>query len=158
MTKCQITCNSLQKSSKCQIFLRVWHLVIFRADQSKKPPCIMYSYYISCLFCFSYFAIIHRNHPRPSLPSDVLIALAVRNLDPSNQLVIHSDLMCPIIPLVAKSSNLWIRFKYGAVYICQKIFIFVISQGASFTHIIAFLSLHFPYFNKRLDECRNMVG
>ena len=80
----------------------------------------MYSYYISCLFCFSYFAIIHRNHPRPSLPSDVLIALAVRNLDPSNQLVIHSDLMRPIIPLVAKSSNLWIRCKYGAVDICQK--------------------------------------
>ena len=40
MTKCQITCKSLQKSSKCQNFLRVWHLVIFRADQWKKPPCI----------------------------------------------------------------------------------------------------------------------
>ena len=40
MTKCQITCKSLQKSSKCQNFLRVWHLVIFRADQLKKPPCI----------------------------------------------------------------------------------------------------------------------
>ena len=40
MTKCQITFKSLQKSSKCQNFLRVWHLVIFRADQSKKPPCI----------------------------------------------------------------------------------------------------------------------
>ena len=39
MTKCQITCKSLQKSSKCQNFLRVWHLVIFRADQLKKPPC-----------------------------------------------------------------------------------------------------------------------
>ena len=36
MTKCQITCKSLQKSSKCQNFLRVWHLVIFRADQLKK--------------------------------------------------------------------------------------------------------------------------
>ena len=33
MTKCQITCKSLQKSSKCQNFQRVWHLVIFRADQ-----------------------------------------------------------------------------------------------------------------------------
>ena len=31
--KCQITCKSLQKSSKCQNFTRVWHLVIFRADQ-----------------------------------------------------------------------------------------------------------------------------
>ena len=40
MTKCQITCKSLQKSSKCQNFLRVWDLVIFRADQLKKPPCI----------------------------------------------------------------------------------------------------------------------
>ena len=40
MTKCQITCKSLQKSSKCQKFLRVWHLVIFWADQLKKPPCI----------------------------------------------------------------------------------------------------------------------
>ena len=40
MTKCQITCKSLQKSSKCQIFQWVWHLVIFRADQLKKPPCI----------------------------------------------------------------------------------------------------------------------
>ena len=38
MTKCQITCKSLQKSSKCQNFLRVWHLVIFRADQSKNHP------------------------------------------------------------------------------------------------------------------------
>ena len=39
MTKCQITCKSLQKSSKCQNFQRVWHLVIFWADQLKKPPC-----------------------------------------------------------------------------------------------------------------------
>ena len=37
---CQITCKSLQKSSKSQNFLRVWHLVIFRADQLKKTPCI----------------------------------------------------------------------------------------------------------------------
>ena len=32
MTKCQITCKSRQKSSICQNFLGVWHLVIFRAD------------------------------------------------------------------------------------------------------------------------------
>ena len=38
MTKCQITCKSLQKSSKCPNFLRVWHLVIYRADQLKKHP------------------------------------------------------------------------------------------------------------------------
>ena len=42
MTKCQITCKSLQKSSKCQIFQWVWHLVIFRADQLKKPPCMFF--------------------------------------------------------------------------------------------------------------------
>ena len=40
MTKCQITCKSLQKSFKCQNFLRAWHLVIFRANQLKKPPCM----------------------------------------------------------------------------------------------------------------------
>ena len=38
MTKCQITCKSLQKSSKCQNFQRVWHLVIFWAEQSKNHP------------------------------------------------------------------------------------------------------------------------
>ena len=47
MTKCQITCKSLQKSSKCQNFLRVWHLVIFRADQLKKPPCIYQCIYVT---------------------------------------------------------------------------------------------------------------
>ena len=35
--------KSHQKSSKCQNFLWVWHLVIFRADQSKKPPCRIYA-------------------------------------------------------------------------------------------------------------------
>ena len=54
MTKCQITCKSLQKSSKCQNFLRVWHLVIFRADQLKKPPCI----YI----CIVRIYIVHAFH------------------------------------------------------------------------------------------------
>ena len=60
MTKCQITCKSLQKSSKCQNFLRVWHLVIFRADQLKKPPCIFDTrisliyhniYIVPCVMC-----------------------------------------------------------------------------------------------------------
>ena len=46
MTKCQITCKSLQKSSKCQNFLRVWDLVIFWADQLKKPPCSFYKTFI----------------------------------------------------------------------------------------------------------------
>jgi len=49
------------------------------------------------------------------LPSDVLIALAVRNLDPNNH------------------------------------------YGASFKSIIAFLTLHFPYFNRNVEECKDMV-
>ena len=49
MTKCQITCKSLQKSSKCQNFRRVWHLVIFWADQSIKPPYIYYDAVFVCL-------------------------------------------------------------------------------------------------------------
>ena len=36
----RLHCKSHQKSSKCQIFQWVWHLFIFRAEQSKKPPCI----------------------------------------------------------------------------------------------------------------------
>ena len=55
MTKCQITCKSLQKSSKCQNFLRVWHLVIFRADQLKKPPCIIPKNTIMYIVLFSYY-------------------------------------------------------------------------------------------------------
>ena len=35
MTKCQITCKALKKSSTFHNFLRVWHV---RADQSKKHP------------------------------------------------------------------------------------------------------------------------
>jgi len=56
-----------------------------------------------------------KHHPKPPLPSDVLIALSVRNLDPSNH--------------------------------C----------GASFNSIIAFLSLHFPYYNRNVEECKEMV-
>ena len=76
--------------------------------------------------CFSHFVMILRNHPRPSLPSDVLIALAVRNLDPSNQLVmIHSDLTCPTIPpyRTRGTDHLWIRIRCGQYLsksICQK--------------------------------------
>jgi len=58
---------------------------------------------------------LDKNHPKPPLPSDVLIALAVRNLDPNNH------------------------------------------YGASFSSIIAFLSLHFPYFNRNVEECKEMV-
>merc|ERR1712106_888177 len=56
-----------------------------------------------------------KHHPKPPLPSDVLIALSVRNLDPSNHF------------------------------------------GASFNSIIAFLSLHFPYYNRNIEECKEMV-
>ena len=37
MAKCQITCKCLQKSSKCQNFLRVWH---FRGQTSQKNHSI----------------------------------------------------------------------------------------------------------------------
>ena len=37
----RLHCKSHKKSSKCQIFQWVWHLVIFRADQLKRPPCTM---------------------------------------------------------------------------------------------------------------------
>ena len=52
---------------------------------------------------------------KPPLPSDVLITLAVRNLDPDNH------------------------------------------TGASFSSIVAFLSIHFPYFNRNIEECKDMV-
>lgn len=58
---------------------------------------------------------LDRNFPKPPLPSDVLIALAVRNLDPNNY------------------------------------------YGAGFSSIIAFLTLHFPYYNRNLEECKEMV-
>jgi len=58
---------------------------------------------------------LDRNFPKPPLPSDVLIALAVRNLDPSNY------------------------------------------YGAGFSSIIAFITLHFPYYNRNLEECKEMV-
>merc|ERR1719483_972705 len=60
-------------------------------------------------------ANIEKNHPKPPLPPDVLIALAVRNLDPDNQF------------------------------------------GANFNSIIAFLSVHFPYFNRNIEKCKDMV-
>ena len=44
MTKCQIKCKSLQTNSKRQNFLRVWHLVTFRAEQLKITPCMLTSW------------------------------------------------------------------------------------------------------------------
>jgi len=58
---------------------------------------------------------LDRHYPKPPLPSDVLIALSVRNLDPNNY------------------------------------------YGASFNSIIAFLTLHFPYYNRNMEECKEMV-
>ena len=51
INKRQSTCKSHQKSSQCQIFQWVWHLVIFRAEQLKKPPCIC-SCNCICIFIF----------------------------------------------------------------------------------------------------------
>ena len=54
--------------------------------------------------------------PKPPLPSDVLIALAVRNLDPSNDF------------------------------------------GTTETDIVSFLAIHFPYYNRNIEECKEMVA
>jgi len=54
-------------------------------------------------------------YSKPPMSPELLIAIAVRNLDP------HKDV------------------------------------GASCTDIVAFLSLHFPYFNDHYDECKDMV-
>ena len=35
----KLNSKSHQSIFKCQNFLRLWHLVIFRVDQSKNPPC-----------------------------------------------------------------------------------------------------------------------
>jgi len=53
--------------------------------------------------------------PRPPMSSELLIAIAVRNLDPDKNV------------------------------------------GASCLDIVAFLSLHFPYFNNHFNECKEMV-
>ena len=58
---------------------------------------------------------LDREFSKPPLPSDVLIALAVRNLDPNNE------------------------------------------HGVTFSKIAAFLSLHFPYYNRNYEECKEMI-
>eukprot|EP00090_Calanus_glacialis_P007449 TRINITY_DN15878_c0_g1_i2.p1 TRINITY_DN15878_c0_g1~~TRINITY_DN15878_c0_g1_i2.p1 ORF type:complete len:603 (-),score=178.26 TRINITY_DN15878_c0_g1_i2:5-1813(-) len=55
------------------------------------------------------------DYGKPPMSPELLIAIAVRNLDP------HKDV------------------------------------GASCTDIVAFISLHFPYFNDHCDECKDMV-
>ena len=58
---------------------------------------------------------LDRDFSKPPLPSDVLIALAVRNLETNNQ------------------------------------------RGVTGSNIAAFLSLHFPYYNRNLEECKEMI-
>ena len=54
--------------------------------------------------------------PKPPLPSDVLIAIAVRNLDPNNDF------------------------------------------GTTESDIVSFLTIHFPYYNRNIEECKEMVA
>ena len=54
--------------------------------------------------------------PKPPIPSDVLIAIAVRNLDPNNEF------------------------------------------GTTESDIVSFLSIHFPYYNRNIEECKEMVS
>ena len=51
MTKCQFTCKSLQKISKCQNFLRVWYLVIFLGGPVKKTTLYHLSSSSHCPVC-----------------------------------------------------------------------------------------------------------
>ena len=43
MIKCQITCKSLQKSFKCQNFLRVWHF-LGRTSKKNHPVSLVKGY------------------------------------------------------------------------------------------------------------------
>ena len=54
--------------------------------------------------------------PKPPIASDVLIAIAVRNLDPNNEF------------------------------------------GTTESDIVSFLSIHFPYYNRNIEECKEMVS
>lgn len=54
--------------------------------------------------------------PKPPLPSDVLIAMALRNLDPNNEF------------------------------------------GTTESDIVSFLTIHFPYYNRNIEECKAMVA
>ena len=39
----------------------------------------------------------------------------------------------------------------------MQIVIFIYQVGASCSDIVAFLSLHFPYFTENYEECKDMV-
>ena len=66
---------------------------------------------------------------KPPMSPELLIAIAVRNLDP------HKEVSCP------RSSS-------------QQSSFFLKKVGASCSDIVAFISLHFPYFNNNYEECK----
>ena len=67
---------------------------------------------------------------KPPMSPELLIAIAVRNLDP------HKEVSCH-----CSSSQ-------------QSSFFLVEKVGASCSDIVAFISLHFPYFNNNYEECK----
>ena len=66
---------------------------------------------------------------KPPMSPELLIAIAVRNLDP------HKEVSCHC------SSS-------------QQSSFFLKKVGASCSDIVAFISLHFPYFNNNYEECK----
>ena len=77
--KCQITCKSLQKSPKGQNFLRVLHLVIFSADQSKKTSC-------ACRLSWHFSSEFSQN-----MKMVTLVCKKVSNWDPKSQKGSYGD-------------------------------------------------------------------
>ena len=71
---------------------------------------------------------------KPPMSPELMIAIAVRNLDPNKE--VHSKF---------EDAN-------------KQLFLSNIYQvGASCSDIVAFLSLHFPYFTENYEECKDMV-
>jgi len=66
---------------------------------------------------------------KPPMSPELLIAIAVRNLDP------HKEVSCQYV---------------NSILSVEKV-------GASCSDIVAFISLHFPYFNNNYEECKDMV-
>ena len=69
---------------------------------------------------------------KPPMSPELMIAIAVRNLDPNKEVK-----------------------KYFQILIC--ICKWIPQVGASCSDIVAFLSLHFPYFTENYEECKDMV-
>ena len=63
---------------------------------------------------------------KPPMSPELLIAIAVRNLDP------HKEVSCQYV---------------NSILTVEKV-------GASCSDIVAFISLHFPYFNNNYEECK----